>query len=164
MEPLLEKYFSKVLVPGTIEPFMHKGDWAIHQVLPSLLSVIGPAEVRITTFSISEDSLRPLFFLAEEKKITRLSMLLDLTVKRHKLGLLLFAAHITPDIRIDSCHAKLLLVENRQYQFGIVGSANLNQNHRWEDGFYFTAGSHYDYFRQQFDKTMENALPYELIR
>lgn len=164
MDPLLDNYFSKALVPGTIEPFMHKGEWAIHQVLPSLLSVIGPAEVRITTFSISEDSLRPLFFLVEEKKIHRLSMLLDLTVKRHKLGLLLFAAQITPDIRIDSCHAKLLLVENRQYKFGIVGSANLNRNHRWEDGFYFTAGSHYDYFRQQFDKSMENALPYELIQ
>lgn len=114
---------------------MHKGEWAIHQVLPSLLSAIGPAEVRIATFSISEDSLRPLFFLAEEQKITRLSMLLDLTVKRHKLGLLLFAAHITPTIRIDNCHAKLLLIENKQYKFGIVGSANLNQNHRWEDGF-----------------------------
>ena len=118
------------MCPGSIEPFMHKGDLAIHEVLPSLLSEIGPADIRIATFSISEDSLRPLFFLADDKKITGLTLLLDTTVKRHKLDLLLFASNITPRIRIDSCHAKVLLVENDKYQFGIAGSANLNQNHR----------------------------------
>ena len=86
---------------------MHKGDWAIHEVLPSLLSAIGPAKVKIMTFSISEDSLRPLFFLADERKIESLTLLLDMTVKRHKLDLLLFASNISPSIRIDSCHAKL---------------------------------------------------------
>lgn len=143
---------------------MHKGDWAIHEVLPSLLSDIGPASVRIATFSISEDSLRPLFFLAEERMITELTILLDTTVKRHKLDLLLFAANITPNIRIDSCHAKVLLVENDRYQFGIVGSANLNQNRRWEAGFYFTTGTHYDYFAKQFNESYESALNYDITR
>lgn len=62
-------------------------------------------------------------------------MLLDTTVKRHKIDLLLFAANISPEIRIDSCHAKVLLVENERYKFGIIGSANLNLNHRWEAGY-----------------------------
>ena len=119
--------FPLALCPGSIEPFMHKGEWAIHEVLPSLLSDIGPAHIKIATFSISEDSLRPLFFLSDEKKIESLTLLLDTTVKRHKLDLLLFASNISPRIRIDSCHAKLLLVENEQYKFGIAGSANLNQ-------------------------------------
>ena len=75
---------------------MHKGEWAIHEVLPSLLCAIGEADVRIATFSVSEDSLRPLFFLTDETKIRSLTLLLDHTVKRHKLDLLLFAANITP--------------------------------------------------------------------
>lgn len=148
------------MCPGSIEPFMHKGEWAIHEVLPTLLSAIGPASIRIATFSISEDSLRPLFFLTEEGKITSLKMLLDTTVKRHKLDLLLFAANISPEIRIDSCHAKVLLVENEKYNFGIAGSANLNHNHRWESGFYFTKGPHYDYFSDIFNKAYENAMNY----
>lgn len=142
---------------------MHKGDWAIHEVLPSLLSEIGPAAVKIATFSISEDSLRPLFFLADENKITDLTLLLDTTVKRHKLDLLLFASNITPKIRIDSCHAKLLLVENEKFKFGIVGSANLNQNRRWEAGFYFTSGHHFDYFSDMFNQIYKNAINYALI-
>lgn len=155
--------FPFALCSGSIEPFMHKGDWAIHEVLPNLLSAIGPASVRIATFSVSEDSLRPLFFLSEEGKISNLTLLLDTTVKRHKLDLLLFASNITPSIRIDSCHAKVLLVENERYKFGIVGSANLNQNHRWEAGFYFTGGKHYDYFSDMFNKSYENAINYDVI-
>lgn len=150
------------LCPDSIEPFMHKGDWAIHEVLPNLLSAIGPAAVRIATFSISEESLRSLFFLHEERRITRLRMMLDMTVKRHKLDLLLFAANISPEIKIDACHAKVLLVENEQHQFGIVGSANLNLNHRWESGFYFTAGRHFDYFSQRFNQCYENAMDYAI--
>ena len=107
---------------GTIEPLIHKGEWAIHEVLPFLLQRIGPAQVKIATFSISEDSLRPLFFLVESGSITKLTLLLDATVKRHKLDMLLFALNITPAIRIDSNHAKILLV--RSHAFGeIVESA-----------------------------------------
>lgn len=153
-------WFQDDLCPGRCEPFMHKGEWAVHEVLPFLLPAIGPAAIRIATFSVSEDSLRPLFFLCNEGKIDCLTLLLDYTVKRHKLDLLLFARHITPDIRLDACHAKVLLVENANYQFGIVGSANLNQNHRWEAGIWFTAGSMYDYFSRKFNTAYAEAMPY----
>lgn len=156
--------FQNALCPGQCRPFMHKGEWAIHEVLPSLLCAIGEADVRIATFSVSEDSLRPLFFLTDEAKIRNLTLLLDHTVKRHKLDLLLFAANITPDIRIDACHAKLLLVENEQYRFGICGSANLNQNHRWEAGFWFTAGDSYNYFSATFNQAYADALTYATLR
>lgn len=146
----------------TIEPLMHKGEWAVHEVLPILLGRIGAAEVMIATFSISEDSLRPIFFLVDAKKITKLTMLLDTTVKRHKLDMLLFAANITPDIRIESNHAKVLLIKNANYSFGIVGSSNLNQPRRIEAGFYFTAGKHFDFFEQQFYKFYVDAMPYDL--
>ena len=101
--------------------------------------------------------------ISDEKKIESLTLLLDTTVKRHKLDLLLFASNISPRIRIDSCHAKLLLVENEQYKFGIAGSANLNQNHRWENGFYFTSGKHFEYFSNMFNQAYEDAIHYESL-
>jgi len=148
--------------PGTIEPLIHKGEWAIHDVLPFLLQRTGPASVKIATFSVSEDSLRPLFFQVDSGMITKLTLLLDATVKRHKLDMLLFAMNITPDIRIDSNHAKILLLQNETNAFGIVGSANLNQPRRIEAGFYFTAGKYFDFFNEQFDKYYSEAMPYEL--
>lgn len=158
----LNDIFPNATVPGTIEPFMHKGEWAIHNVLPILLDTFGQSDIRLTTFNVSEDSLRTLFFCIETDKIRSLKMLVDMTIKRHKLGLYLFAHNITPDIRIDSCLAKLLLIKNEQYQFGIVGSANLNHNHRWENGFYFTDGTHFDYFWNQFETAYQSSLPYDL--
>lgn len=94
--------------------------------------------------------------------ITKLTLLLDMTVKRHKLDMLLFAMNITPDIRIDSNHSKIILVRNENHSFGIVGSANLNQPKRIEAGFFFTAGKHFDFFNKQFDKYFSEAIPYEL--
>jgi len=157
-----DQLFPGALLPEIIEPFIHKGEWAIHDVLPILLQQIGSAEVKVATFSISEDSLRPLFFLVEDGSVSKLSLLFDMTVKRHKLDMLLFASNITPCIRLDSNHAKIILVRSNTHSFGIVGSANMNQVRRYEAGFYFTAGKHFDYFEKMFDEIYEQSIPYEL--
>ena len=159
---LFNQLFPGALRPGTIEPFLHKGEWAIHEVLPILLEQIGTVEVKIATFSISEDGLRPLFFLVDDGSITELKMVLDMTVKRHKLDMLLFASNITANIRLDSNHSKILLVKSSSHAFGIVGSSNLNQPRRYEAGFYFSKGTHFDYFDSMFDKMYNDATLYEL--
>ena len=157
-----EKLFPNGLLPDTTTPFVHKGEWAIHELLPFLLSCTGAAHVRVATFNISEDSLRPMFFLLEEKKINRLQLLLDMNVRRHKLELLLFAANITPEVRLTNNHAKMMLIENSDWCVGVVGSANLNNNPRYEAGFVFTGHRYYDYFKEAFDSAYENdSLPFE---
>ena len=157
-KPGLSLDFLRDLSPGQIEPFVHKQDWSVHQVITPLLDLIGPAEVRIMTFNFSEDSLRTLLM---EERITELKLLVDFTVNRNKLDLMLFASEVTSNIRIDSTHAKVLLVHNSTMDFGIVGSANLNLEVRYESGFWFTQGRFYDYFSNSFDRIYENALPYE---
>ena len=156
------KVFPRAMLGETIEPFFHKGQWAIHDVLPILLSKMGKAQVKIATFGISEDGLRPLFFLMDEGAVSELTLLLDMTVKRHKLDVLLFATSITPNIRLESNHSKILLVKSPTHAFGIVGSMNLNQPRRFEAGFYFTAGKHFDFFDKMFDTIYDEAIPYEL--
>ena len=84
MTDLLDSFFPGALEPGMLAHFMHKGKWAIHQVLPVLLSRIGPADVSVATFNISEDSLRTLFFLNEDRSLLSLRLLLDMNVRRHK--------------------------------------------------------------------------------
>jgi hypothetical protein len=75
--------------------------------------------------------------------------------------MLLFAANITTNIRINNNHAKILLVENEKLKFGIVGSANLNENHRWESGFYFTDISVFEFFKIEFEKAYNESIPFE---
>lgn len=104
---------------------------------------------------VSDESLRTLSMLEGVRSIR---LLVDMTLQRHKLPLLLFAQNVCASIRLDSCHAKVLLMESDTQRFGIVGSANLNLAHRWESGFFFTAGSHFDYFKQHFDHAYDAAI------
>lgn len=144
------------MIQNSVFPYWHKGEWAIHELLPILLNKIGPAKVMMSTFNVSEDFLRPVFFLIESGKITDIKLLIDSTVKRHKLDLLLFAFNITKNIRITSCHAKVLLIENEQWNIGIVGSANANQNARYEAGFFFTDSTNFNFFKTEIENTWLN--------
>lgn len=156
-----EKLIRTGLNPGVIG-FHHKGEWAIHEALTVLLSITGPASVMMETFNISEDALRPMFFEMEKRNITSLRLLIDLNVKRHKLEMLLFAAGITADIRIASCHAKVLLIKNDKYQIGIVGSANANQPIRYEAGFLFSDPGMFSFFESEFEHVFnEDSIPFE---
>lgn len=156
-----DKLFPDGLKSNLTIPFVHKGKWAIHELLPILLAQIGIADVRIATFNISEDSLRPLFFLMEKESISKLTLLLDMNVKRHKLDLLFFAANITPDVRLSSTHMKVMLIQNENWKIGIVGSANMNNNPRYEAGFIFTDTSLYDYFDKAYTNVFENdSIPF----
>lgn len=153
--------FPDGLKPNQIIPYVHKGKWAIHELLPILLEQTGIADVRIATFNISEDSLRPLFFMIEKKQISDLKLLLDMNVKRHKIDMLLFAANITDNVRLTSTHMKVTLIENQQWCIGIVGSANMNNNPRYEAGFIFTEKKHYEYFKNAFNEAYENdSIPF----
>ena len=139
-----------------IIPFHHKGEWAIHEALPVLLSMTGPANVMMETFNMSEDALRPIFFLCQENMISNLKLILDTNMKRHKLEILLFAANISPDVHTTACHAKVLLIQNKKYSIGITGSANSNQNARYESGIVFGNKSLFDFFKTKFTEVFEN--------
>lgn len=158
------KAFEKIMPginPGVIG-FQHKGEWAIHEALTVLLSRTGPANVMMETFNISEDALRPMFFEIEKGNITNLKLILDMNVKRHKLEMLLFAAGITTNIRIASCHAKVLLIHNDRFKIGIIGSANANQPIRYEAGFIFSEPRLFDFFETKFTQVFnEDSIPFE---
>lgn len=157
---MITDIFPKILTPGSIEPFMIFGEWSIHSIIGDVLKELGPSEVRISTYGVAEDALRTLFLQVDNGNITNLRLLLDLKHKRHKLSMYMFAAKITPEIYLTGNHSKLVLIENDRHRFGIEGSANLNTNNRWENGFYFTEGRFYDYFKQKFDEITKEAIPY----
>ena len=159
-EQRFDRLFPRAFEPGAVEPFLNLGEWAMHDVLPILCNKAGPMEVKVATFNVSEDGLRPLFFLCGQGGITRLSLLLDLNVRRHKLDMLLFAAHVTPHVRLAANHAKVLLARGGPTAFGIVGSQNMNRPRRAEAGFYFTAGPCFDFFDNAFDRLFDNAVAY----
>lgn len=140
--------------------FQHKGEWAIFEAMEELVERTKPAIVKIETFNISEDFVRPMFFTYGEKKISEIKMVIDMNVKRHKLPILLFASNVTDQIHIAPCHAKVLLVKNDKEQFGIVGSANANQPARYESGIIFRNERLFRFFENAFDTLFNESIPF----
>ena len=84
-----------------------------------------------------------------------------MNVKRHKLDLLLFASSITTCIRLSSTHMKVMLIETPDIKICVVGSANLNNNPRYEAGYISTDVQHYNYFVEAYENVFENdSLPF----
>lgn len=131
--------------PNMIKPYWANGKWSTHELLSYLLSITGPAELLISTFSIGEIAISTLYSLVKSEKITKLEILIDYTAKKHRLELLNFASNLGANIRIASNHSKLLLIRNQEWTITVVGSGNMTPNPRYEAGVIFT---HADVFEQ----------------
>ena len=120
------------LVPGKSQCFVSATNISLHQVIEKVLGISGKAEVLICSFSIAEDSLRVLHRLKQNGKISRLTLLFDKSVRRHKMDLLGFCHSFADDIYLNESHIKLVLINNQFFNISIITSANLTNNERYE--------------------------------
>lgn len=151
----LQDLFQNGINQGTVIPFAHKGEWAVHELLPIFYNFIGAFHLRLATFNISEDALRPIYFMLEREELLSVNFLFDRNVQRHKLDILLFAKGMAQNVRVTSTHMKVLLAHNDKHTIAVVGSANMNRNVRHEAGFIVT-DSNYNYFSDYFDEVFQN--------
>lgn len=154
------KLFPKGIRPGIV-PFAHKGEWAVHELLPVFYSQYGPFDLSLATFNVSEDSLRPIYFMKDRGEILQTRFIFDNNVQRHKLDLLLFSSNIANDVHITANHMKLTLCQNDKMVMCIIGSANMNRNIRHESGLIITDKSLFAYFNNYFNEVFENdSIPF----
>ena len=144
------------ICPGMIIPYAHKGEWAVHEILPFLFSRMGAFHLALATLNISDESLRAIFFMRERGELLSVRFLFDNNVQRHKMDMLFFSSGIADQIRISSTHMKILLAENEKICMAMVGSANMNRNIRHEAGFIVTDEDRYHYFKEYYDNVFEN--------
>lgn len=163
-----KEYFPNGVQPGKIIPYAHKGEWAVHELLPFLFSEIGPFHLALATFNVSEDSLRPIFFMRERGELLSVKFLFDNNVKRHKVDMLFFSSNIADSVRTSASHMKLMLCWTDKIGISVVGSANMNRNIRHEAGF-ISVNCHserseesiFNYYKAYFDTVFEkDSIPF----
>lgn len=108
------------------------GQWSLHQMIGHLLTLTGPADVWLASWSITENPMRQLVQLAEKKVIRSLTVLFDSRTpgqcpEAHQLALANIAR-----IRLTHCHAKAVAILNDEWGISVSTSANLTVNHRIE--------------------------------
>lgn len=128
------KLFNKI-VPGAFIEFCTAGEFSMHHLLQHLLSISGPANVYLSTWTIKEDPARVLHYLKKSGHIKDLYAVLDYRIrtqdaKHYHLIEKLLTGHV-----LTKCHAKVIAIEGEKCSFAVVSSANMSNNPRIEAGY-----------------------------
>lgn len=123
----------------------------VADVLKWVLSQTGAADVRMTSFSISEEFLRRIFFIEKEGLVRSLDIVLDFKATNKTLKLWPFIAQTVENCYLAYNHSKILLVSNELWKVAVVMSQNLTRGNRYESGFITTDAAVFDNLHQQLD-------------
>lgn len=123
----------------------------VADVLQWILDQTGPAHVQMTSFSISEEFLRRIFFIEKAKLIKSLDIVLDFKATNKTLILWPFIDQTVENCYLASNHSKILLVFNDTWSVSVVMSQNLTRGNRFESGFISTDIDVFDSLHQQVD-------------
>lgn len=106
-------------------------EWILHQV--------GLAEVWQTSFSISEEFLRRLYFVTKANKVSRINLVLDHKATNKTLKLWAFITQVIERTYLADNHSKILLVKGENGTVvSVITSQNLTRGNRAESAFVST--------------------------
>ena len=105
----------------------------VADVLDWVLQQLGKSEVWQTSFSISEEFIRRLFFIEKSGLVTRFNLVLDHKATNKTLKLWAFITQVITTTYLADNHSKVLLVKSEQGEVvSIITSQNLTRGNRSE--------------------------------
>ena len=111
----------------------------VADVLEWILAQVGKAEVWQTSFSISEEFLRRLYFIERSGKVSRFNLVLDHKATNKTLKLWVFINQVIERTFLADNHSKILLVKSEGGEVvSVVTSQNLTRGNRHESAFIST--------------------------
>lgn len=137
--------------PNTLVHFNTGGKWHRHQLLTHLLKLTGPADVYLSTWSMSENPVRALYMLKKQGAIKAAHLVISERINERTPKVLQFAKSTFERIAYQKLHAKITLIEGEQKSFVIIGSANLTRNPKDEAGIIDTSAGAIDFWKNWFD-------------
>ena len=105
----------------------------VADVLDWVLQQLGKSEVWQTSFSISEEFIRRLFFIEKSGLVTRFNLVLDHKATNKTLKLWAFITQVINTTYLADNHSKVLLVRSQKGEVvSIITSQNLTRGNRCE--------------------------------
>jgi hypothetical protein len=132
---------------------VHK--WSAHELLAYILKQTGPGEVYIATWAIKQYPASIIAQLKEEHHITHLTMMLDYRIANTSDDAYSIILGCADKIIHARSHAKLTVIQNKNWGVSIVGSANYTQNTRNEVGV-ITCSQEIAEYRKNWIKNFQN--------
>ena len=105
----------------------------VADVLDWVLQQLGKSEVWQTSFSISEEFIRRLFFIEKSGLVTHFNLVLDHKATNKTLKLWAFITQVISTTYLADNHSKVLLVKSERGEVvSIITSQNLTRGNRSE--------------------------------
>ncbi|MBO4722705.1 MAG: C4-dicarboxylate ABC transporter [Muribaculaceae bacterium] len=147
LKPLKEKpyqaYLSNALQVADIL------DWVLKQ--------LGKSEVWQTSFSISEEFIRRLYFIEKSGLVTRFNLVLDHKATNKTLKLWAFITQVIDTTYLADNHSKVLLVKSECGEMvSIITSQNLTRGNRCESAVITTDKDLFDTLHAQIQDLITN--------
>ena len=129
----------------------------VADILEWILDQVGVAEVWQTSFSISEEFLRRLYFITKEKRVSRINLVLDHKATNKTLKLWAFITQVIDRTYLADNHSKILLVKSEQGDtVSVITSQNLTRGNRHESAFISTDPAIFATLKAQVDDLITN--------
>jgi hypothetical protein len=128
------KEHIKELEPGDTYVYFTGGKWSNHHLLQYLLERTGPADVLLTTWTITEEPVRVMGKLLEGGQIRTLTMLTDDRIRSRCAQAWQLMQTLPATIHLSKCHAKVTVLVNEHHAILVVSSQNFTNNPRIEAG------------------------------
>lgn len=107
----------------------------VADILEWLLTQCGPSEVWQSTFSVSDEFLRRIYFMQNKLHRNKFHLLLDLKATNKTVKLWPFLRNVYDSVRLASNHSKILIVlpeDKTKSPVAVVTSQNLTRGNRYE--------------------------------
>lgn len=122
----------------------------IADILEWVLEQVGTSEVWQTSFSISEEFLRRLYFITRNGSASAIHLVLDFKATNKTLSLWTFIEQVISTTHLADNHSKVLLIQSqRGDKISIITSQNLTRGNRNESYIITTDSSIFDKFKSE---------------
>lgn len=129
----------------------------VADVLDWVLQQLGKSEVWQTSFSISEEFIRRLYFIEKSGLVTRFNLVLDHKATNKTLKLWAFITQVITTTYLADNHSKVLLVRSeRDEVVSIITSQNLTRGNRSESAVVTTDPDIFATLQSQIEDLIKN--------
>ena len=129
----------------------------VADVVEWVLEQVGRATIWQTSFSISEEFLRRLFFISKSGKVDTIHLILDFKATQKTLRLWPFLTRIIEHTYLADNHSKVILIKSAAGQtVSIITSQNLTRGNRNESAIVTTDAAVFATFHASLTDIMKN--------
>ena len=129
----------------------------VADILEWILEQVGAAKVWQTSFSISEEFLRRLFFIEKSGKVDAIHLVLDFQATQKTLRLWPFLTRVIEHTYLADNHSKVILIRSETGQtVSIITSQNLTRGNRNESAIVTTDAAVFATFHASLTDIMKN--------